>query len=105
MRRPQRLGDPLEHPSREHSKREDQHLVPLRSGRLAHVDNRRLARVAKLAGAPRAAAAGLDLHVRAGDDVARDQPLYTIHAESTGELAYALDYVLRQRDILVVADA
>lgn len=63
-----------------------------RSGCVVAVDNRRLARVAKLAGAPQSACAGLDLHVRVGDFVERGEPLFTVHAASPGELLYALDY-------------
>jgi thymidine phosphorylase len=63
-----------------------------RSGNVVAIDNRRLARVAKLAGAPQSACAGLDLHVRIGDFVERGEPLFTLHAASPGELAYALDY-------------
>lgn len=63
------------------------------AGVLAAVDNRRLARIAKLAGAPQSKAAGLELHARVGDTVALGQPLYTVHAESKGELEYALQYV------------
>jgi thymidine phosphorylase len=59
------------------------------SGRLVAVDNRRLARVAKLAGAPRAPSAGVELHSRLGDLVEVGQPLFTLHAESPGELDYA----------------
>lgn len=62
------------------------------AGRVGAVDNRRLARVAKLAGAPRDPAAGLVIHVRVGDAVQAGDPLYTVHAESAGELAYALAY-------------
>jgi thymidine phosphorylase len=62
------------------------------AGRVVAIDNRRLGRVARLAGAPRDPAAGLELHVRVGDLVAAGAPLYTIHAESRGELAYALTY-------------
>jgi thymidine phosphorylase len=64
-----------------------------RSGRIAALDNRRLARIAKLAGAPHSPSAGIDLHVRQGARVDRGQPLFTLHAEAPGELAYALDYV------------
>ena len=69
-------------------------------GRIAGMDSRRLARTAKLAGAPRAQAAGLDLHVRLGTDVDRDQPLFTLHAESPGELAYARAYAEANRDMI-----
>jgi len=71
-----------------------------RSGRVAAIDNRRLARVAKLAGAPDDKAAGLSLHVRVGDRVRQGDPLYTLHTESIGELTYVLDYVKTNPDII-----
>jgi thymidine phosphorylase len=74
-------------------------------GSVAGFDNRRLARVAKLAGAPRAPAAGIDLHVRAGDRVDAGQPLFTVHAEAPGELAYALEYFESQRGIVMLEEA
>lgn len=62
------------------------------SGRIAAIDNRRLSRIAKLAGAPGAPAAGLATALRIGDAVQRGEPLFTVHAQSRGELAYALEY-------------
>lgn len=61
---------------------------------VARIDNRRLARIAKLAGAPTSPAAGIELHVRIGDRVSRGQPLFTLHAQSPGELAYAATYAV-----------
>ncbi len=71
-------------------------------GRVTAIDNRRLARVAKLAGAPRAPAAGLELHAPLGTVVKPGQPLFTMHAEAPGELAYALDYIAAQPGIVRV---
>lgn len=51
-------------------------------GVITKIDNRLISRIAKLAGAPRAQAAGIELHVRVGHAVERGQPLMTIHAES-----------------------
>lgn len=76
-----------------------------RAGVVTSIDNRRLARVAKLAGAPRSAAAGLDLHVHVGTTVDRDEPLFTVHAQSLGELEYALRYLESEPTIVVVDDA
>ena len=67
------------------------------------IDNRRLAKVAKLAGAPEDKAAGLDLHVRIGTRVRVGEPLCTIHAQSAGELAYAMAYATANSDIFQVA--
>ena len=77
-------------------------LVAGRSGRVMRIDNRTLARLAKLAGAPDDKAAGLELHVRLGDEVAAGDPLVTVHAETSGELAYALDYAAATPDIFSV---
>lgn len=73
-------------------------------GRIASVDNRRLAKVAKLAGAPDAKAAGVEVHVRLNDVIEAGQPLYTVHAEAPGELAYALDYATANANIYQVTE-
>jgi thymidine phosphorylase len=69
------------------------------------IDMRRLALMAKLAGAPEDPCAGIDLLVRIGCRLEREQPMFTVHAESVGELEYALDYLNGQDDIIAVADA
>lgn len=74
------------------------------AGKVVAVDNRRLARLAKLAGAPKASAAGLYLQVALGSTVEVGQPLYTLHAESPGELAYALSYAQAQEDLYTIEE-
>lgn len=74
-----------------------------RAGNVATIDNRRIATLAKLAGAPNAKSAGVELHVRLGDEVIAAQPLATIHAEALGELEYAWDYAVAHGDIIGVA--
>ena len=75
------------------------------SGYLAGIDNRLLARVAKLAGAPRSRSAGLELHAKLNDRIERGQPLITLHGESPGELEYALDFVRANPGVLEVRSA
>ena len=75
------------------------------AGRLTAIDNRRIARIAKLAGAPRQKGAGIRLLVRLGDRVDKGQPLYELHAETPGELAYALAYARAQADVLTLTGA
>jgi thymidine phosphorylase len=77
-------------------------VVAPHAGRIGAIDNRKLAKVAKLAGAPAAPAAGAELHVRLGEAVARGDHLFTIHAESPGELDYAAAYAAAHGDIFVV---
>jgi thymidine phosphorylase len=76
----------------------------VRHGRVIGIDNRRLARLAKLAGAPRDPAAGLEIHVRLGDPIERGQPLLTVHAESEGQLEYALAYSAAGGDVIAVGE-
>ena len=64
----------------------------------------RAGRLASLAGAPSAPAAGLDLHVRLGDRVEKGQPLMTLHAEAAGELEYALDFYRAHPEVLRIEE-
>jgi len=77
-------------------------LASQRTGRVVAMNNRTLARLAKLAGAPDDKAAGVELHVRLGDEVATGESLLTVHAEAPGELAYALDYAAANPEMLTI---
>jgi len=79
-------------------------VISTKAGTVTLIDNRRLARIAKLAGAPNSPAAGLELHTPVGASVEGGQPLFTVHAEAPGELAYALDYVAARSEIVHVSD-
>ncbi len=79
-------------------------LTAARPGRITGIDNRKLAKLAKLAGAPAAKAAGLEMHVRLGDAVEIGRELCTVHAETHGELHYALAYAAADGAIFTVAE-
>jgi thymidine phosphorylase len=79
-------------------------VVAERSGVVAHLNMRSLAKAAKLAGAPADQAAGIEMHVRLGERVARGQPLFTMHADTRGELHYALDFLRAHRETLSVEE-
>ena len=59
------------------------------SGVVTGIDNLRLARIARYAGAPAAKGAGVDLFRKLGDPVKRGQPLYRIHAEFAADFRFA----------------
>lgn len=75
-------------------------VVAPQGGRVAVIDNRAVAKVAKLAGAPRAKAAGVEFLAPIGRLVQAGEPLFWIHADSQGELQYALDYVQEHPDMV-----
>lgn len=65
-------------------------------GRIRHIDCWQIARVAKCAGAPANPVAGVRLRRGVGDVVARDEPLFEIHAQSEAQLAFAVGYAATQ---------
>ncbi|MDP1651041.1 MAG: thymidine phosphorylase family protein [Rubrivivax sp.] len=60
-----------------------------RGGVVVAIDNLRLARIARLTGAPQVPGAGVDLRVRLGDAVQEGQPLYRLHARFDADLGFA----------------
>ncbi len=82
------------------------HVLEARhAGRVVAIDNRKLATLAKLAGAPRAAAAGVRFFAPLESRLEVGQPIFAIHADTPGELAYALEYVEAQSNLVTVEDA
>jgi thymidine phosphorylase len=73
-----------------------------KAGRVAAMDNQKVAKCAKLAGAPTDAGAGVDLLKRVGDAVADGEPLFRIHAEEEADLGYAWDYWLRHPEMIAI---
>jgi thymidine phosphorylase len=82
--------------------RQQRPLLASNSGSVQSIDNRHIARLAKLAGAPDGKAAGVELHVKLGDPVFTGQPLCTLHADAPGELAYAFEYASKTPGIIMI---
>ena len=81
-----------------------QPIEALSGGRVTEIDNRLLARVAKLAGAPSDRSAGVALHKKVGEKVEVGEPLFTIHAESPGELRYAAGFATSHPQVMTIGD-
>lgn len=69
-------------------------IIATHSGRVEEIDNRNLATIAKLAGAPNDAAAGIEFLATVNHHIEKGQPLYTIHAMRKGSLQYAINYAM-----------
>lgn len=59
------------------------------AGRVTAIDCLRIARIARLSGAPNDKGAGIDLHKKVGDRVEQGEPLYRIHACLDADFAFA----------------
>lgn len=80
-------------------------VVPAsRSGRVVRIDNRKLARSAKLAGAPKSPTAGIEMQVKIGTIVEKGQPLFTLHAATSGESNYAFAYLKEQKEMITIEE-
>jgi len=78
--------------------------LAVKDGYVKDVDNRKIARLAKLAGAPYAKAAGIDLHKKIGDKVNINDKILTLHADSEGELLYAWNFLTTEANIIEIND-
>ena len=73
-----------------------------KAGILERIDNRKIAKLAKLSGAPQSKSAGILLNVHLDEKIEENHLLYTIYAESKGELNYALEYKNYHNNILTI---
>lgn len=79
-----------------------QPVLASRSGVVEGIDSRRLAKIAKLAGAPASPNAGIDCRMRIGDTLSAGEPVFQVHARTPGELDYALAYAASQPDVFTI---
>jgi thymidine phosphorylase len=86
------------------SKYQRPHLAK-KAGIIVAIDNRRISRLAKLAGAPLDKVAGVDLHTPLGTKVEVGTPLFTVHGGSKGELNYALSYLHERNEIVSIKES
>ncbi|MFH1095562.1 MAG: AMP phosphorylase [Candidatus Micrarchaeota archaeon] len=66
-------------------------VIAERSGRISHLDNKMLSRVARAAGAPAIKGAGIYLHCEKGDLIKAGNPIMDIYSESETKLDMAIE--------------
>ena len=64
-------------------------LAESRRCEVVGIDNLRLARIARLSGAPQVPGAGVDLRVKLGQAVKAGDPLYRLHARFEADFSFA----------------
>ncbi len=72
------------------------------SGEIVDINNRHLARIAKLAGAPKEKAAGVELLTPLHTQVEKGQPLLNVYAQTRGELEYSVNYLQQELNIFQI---
>lgn len=72
-----------------------------RSGRVRHINNKAMAKIARLAGSPNDKGAGIYLHKKKWEPVKKGEKIFTIYAESRLNLKFAVD-IARKIDGFVV---
>ncbi len=72
------------------------------AGIVKSIDNRQLARIAKLAGAPGSISAGVLYNAPLGIEIKPGDLLFTIYAESQGELDYAKEYLNSLTSLIII---
>jgi thymidine phosphorylase len=75
-----------------------------RTGRIVAIDNLRLNRLARLAGAPIAKGAGILLNRKLGEHVEQGEPLYRIHAAMPFEFGFARARALQDHGYRIATD-
>jgi AMP phosphorylase len=70
-------------------------------GAVAVVDNKRLVRIARAAGAPKDKGAGILLHKKGGQHVKAGDPLFTIYAEKEWKLTQAIELATKEPPVIV----
>lgn len=63
-----------------------------KEGKIRHIDNKKINRIAKLAGAPHDHKSGLYLYVSKGDKVKKGKTLFTIYSDSKDRLRHARQF-------------
>lgn len=66
-------------------------VLAAKSGRISAIDCLRIAGVARLAGAPEDAGAGIDLLRKTGEEVRAGEPLYRIHGSEDADFRFAVE--------------
>ena len=79
-----------------------QHSLAQKDGIVSEIDNRRIALIAKLAGAPFDKTAGVDLFIKLGDKIKKNEEIFAIHSNSAKTLQVALNYFSENLDIIQI---
>jgi thymidine phosphorylase len=73
-----------------------------KDGIVKEIDNRKLARIAKLAGAPKSPGAGIIFYAPLEKKISKGDILFSIYAEGKGQLEYVIEYLNSVNQLIVI---
>lgn len=73
-----------------------------KSGKISHIDNKLVSKIARVAGAPKDKGAGIYLNYHVGDKVKKGDVLFTIYADSKDKLKYAEEIFQKLCCIIII---
>jgi thymidine phosphorylase len=77
-------------------------ICAIRAGTVSSIDCYRIARIARLAGAPLAKGSGIDLLKKVGAHVQQGEPLYRIHATLETDFGFAVDMAEQDHGFVII---
>lgn len=77
-------------------------VLSLKTGAVKSIDNRKLARIAKLAGAPKSPRAGMQFISPIGKNIKKGDVLFSVFADTMGELEYVKEYLNNVTDLIKI---
>ena len=77
-------------------------VIAEKDGIVKEIDNRKLARIAKLAGAPKSPGAGIYYNAPLGKIIKQGDILYSIYAEGKGQLEYVKEYLKNMNHVITI---
>lgn len=77
-------------------------VVSDKDGVIKSINNRKLAKIAKLAGAPLSSSAGIQYWAPLGKEVKKGDLLFSIYSGAIGELEYAKEYMINSNGVISI---
>lgn len=77
-------------------------ILSTKNGVIKEINNQKIAKCAKLAGAPEDVRAGICLYKKVGENVQNGEPLFAIYAEQDADLGFALEFWEKHKEMVVV---
>jgi thymidine phosphorylase len=77
-------------------------VISLQNGTVKFIDSRKLARLAKLAGAPKSAGAGIQFLSPLGKKIKKGDILFVVYTDSVGELEYVREYLTNANHFITI---